>query len=239
MAERDSSLFPPAEYWLINPYERRHTIKTPTDNRGLVIVDELIETVNATVAPDYQWATEPENIDMHHLMGDPTRYPWVKAPHNPARFRQLPINMLYLPRDFHNLLTMLTVDPPRPPFEIMAQQNEAWAIASALFKKAEDTEEAVRQQIGRRRDITLGLVEVRNDANGEDKYATEWLRERYEKHLKGFWQNLYRYQGLSPELRLVELEEEATDMELVGNVVDGLKKIVKRRALPVPELLAA
>jgi hypothetical protein len=170
MAERNQAAFPPQEYWLLDLRDKKNRMQTPVDDRGLVKTDEVIEMVNSTVASEYVWSGEP---DIHHTRGRESRYPYVRAPYNPARFYELPVNRVYFPRDFHNVLTRIMLEPPVPSRQKMAYQNELWSIIAALYDKAEDTEAAAYRQVRRRQDVALGFVALKEEFQGEDRYGEE------------------------------------------------------------------
>ena len=139
---------PPRPYWLISPNQQ---IQTPTDSRGLVVVDELVESVKAYIDPSFDWSQGPP-ADIHHLYFTEAFYKFFQDQSKgriPAYdFREQAANKIYTPRLFHNVLHRVTAPAPMPSTEVMHNFIEAWTVARNLFASVS---KAVRAEVGRRK----------------------------------------------------------------------------------------
>lgn len=132
-AEMPTVHLPPRDAWLVNP--ALETFSTPVDDRGLVIVNDLISLVKSTIDPSYKWPKDDKNE--HHFYWEESRFP--------RDFRELPVNKGYMPYVFHNWIHRITFQPPDLEQGIMEQRIEAWEIARSLFRKARiQTEKKLR-----------------------------------------------------------------------------------------------
>lgn len=165
--ERSNGL-PPAQYWIIDPSQKH---KTPVDNRGLIVVDELIETTKQYICPEYQdWGIP----DKHHLYYTSTVYELIEALSRgdiPAhQFRELPVNKILIPRRFHNVIhrVMLPADVPRP--KVMRNYIDAWTTARNLFagvRSAVDSE-CAKYRRGRKGQHGLSEQEIVDEEISEE-----------------------------------------------------------------------
>src|SRR4051812_35241310 len=67
--------WPDPDAWLINPFQDK--IDTPTDDRGLVRYDALIQDIKDTLDPDYEW---PNEVSLDHMYYEEEWYHSVWAP---------------------------------------------------------------------------------------------------------------------------------------------------------------
>jgi len=132
-AARDS--LPPQSVRLYDPREKGR-IETPTDERGLVDLDALVERVKMTVDPEYHW--ESSYNDTHHLQWHAAFYSHFQMSDgvDMQSFRELTNRKAYLPRVFHNWIHAVTLPPPIPSNEVMQYSIDAQRVAISLAKTA-------------------------------------------------------------------------------------------------------
>ncbi len=220
--------FPPKEAWLINPY--RDKFETPVDDRGLIDVPTLIESVKDTVDEDYEW---PSNLSIHHLYWHERHYdsafagPWAR------RFRELPIHKAVVPRVFENWLHLVTLPPDVPDPEVMRARVESWGVAEDLFHSVRQA--VVWEKRGRRRAerVQNSLVSLPEEFKGVDVIGKEVLQAILGRHFNGMERHLARLQEVPPEFRLAE----PTDTREI--LAKKLGKIIGPRALHLVRAVAA
>jgi len=215
---------PPEDAWLIDPEETR--LATPVDNRGIVIPQELIETVQSTIAPDYVW---PRHLSVHHLYYEGNLYKG-SIQHS---FRELPVNKALLPRVFENWLHKVMIRPQVPQEEVMLYRIESWYVAKNLFRSVQKM--AAWERRARRRELLLSNYEGILPAayNQEDVIGQEYFDDIIETHFRGIEQNLERLKLLPAEMRLIDPNASDDDLK------KGLGKLVVPRALQLAELIVA
>lgn len=201
--ETDStSLAPAADDRLIAADE---TFETPTDDRGVVLEDQLAKLVLSTVREDYEWRGEP---DIHHMYW---KSRWYKEPNllNERQlrlyvaFRELPVHKLYLPREFHDYLHQVT-EPVEPPEEdVMHMRVEGWNVAARLFKQTGDLDRTLYLADNRRQDIQRNPEKIRTE---HDAVAAAWYVSMMRKHFRGMYHRIGELEKLPDEFRFVDPE---------------------------------
>lgn len=119
-------------------------IETPLNRWGLVDVDALVQRVNATMLPGYRWGGQN---DRHHLGWAHARYQAADEQAGDSlatTFRDLPCNLIWVPREFHNWTHAVTKEPQMPSREIMQEYIDEWAMLSGFFKSVKETLAMVR-----------------------------------------------------------------------------------------------
>lgn len=137
---------PPAEFWIgpgpADYFDPDNKLITPTDDRGLIKIDELVEAVKAVIHPDYVW---PAGRSVHHIYWRKQDYheyaAYLEDP-TPVAFRDLPPNKIHVPRNFENVLHRVTLQPVMPGLEVMHNYAQAWGIACSLFRSVSSAAEA-------------------------------------------------------------------------------------------------
>jgi hypothetical protein len=173
---------PPEEFWAIPPIKKE---PTPTDDRGFIIVDDLVTIVKRYIRPEYSW---PNMRDIHHLYYYAGEYQQVEQESGGAipslRFRELAINKLLVPRYFHNVLHLVTERAPMPDPEVMRYRIDAWDCAVNLFTSVRSATQTERMQ---RR-----LAERPADINSDEqkKVNDEYMNEQFLRHFRGVGQHL-------------------------------------------------
>lgn len=220
---------PPPDARLVLPSEK---IDTPVDERGLVIIQDLLHQVKATVDPSYEW---PEELSIHHFLWPAAFYPEERGQSfmNPAKFRDIAPNKGLLPRTFENWLHIITLPPKRPEREVMRYQLESYHIAKALFAKARDTIETERLARRRQEVVRLNPGLIREGFDGQDVIGEEIMQTRLEKDFRGFERQLERYEQVPPEFRFVDLE---ADRKEIAKTLGG---IIIPKAIPLFKAVAA
>lgn len=198
---------PPYDAWQIDPWKDR--FETPTDDRGLVDVDQLFVIVKSAVPADYQWRPE---LSLDHIYYDEALYKSSDAPPSAASFCELSVNKMIVLREFENVKHIIMLRPRMPSEEVMRLRVESWIVARSLFKSIRNLE-----LLERRRQLREDQIERDNsilppEFDGEDEIGQEYMRTAYERHSRGFEINLGRLEGLPQEFRLVEPEGERREL---------------------------
>lgn len=127
---------PPRQMWLHDPNTRGY-LETPTDEFGLVDLDELVTRVKQTIHPEFSWQSSFN--DIHHLQWFASNYPVSPDSEetvNMNEFRELVGRKAFIPRVFHNWIHHVTLPPPTPSEEVMRHSIEAQRVALSLYRTA-------------------------------------------------------------------------------------------------------
>ena len=127
---------PPREMWLHDPAKDGY-LETPTDQYGLVDLDNLVALVKASVCSEFSWES-PLN-DVHHLQWFGRNYPVTKGENdivNMNEFRELINRKAFISRVFHNRTHQITLPPPIPSKEVMLHSIKAERTALQLYRTA-------------------------------------------------------------------------------------------------------
>jgi len=161
-------------------------MSTPTDSRGLIVVDELVEQVKEYISPEYRW---PSGNNEHHLYYDEDVYRWLQEwseGHVPSRrFRELPVNKIYTPVVFHNLLHEVTIPAPMPSPEVMRYYIGAWTAARNLFLSVQNA--AHTERLSRHRQIA---AEDQQLSARQEEVGREYMEGQFRRHFKGISRHL-------------------------------------------------
>lgn len=135
LSNHASPWLPPQKMWLHDPTKRGY-LETPTDEFGLVDLDELVTRVKQTVRPEFSWQSSFN--DVHHLQWFASNYPvnTDEEAVNMNEFRELVGRKAYIPRVFHNWIHHVTLPPPTPTEEVMRHSIEAQRVALLLYRTA-------------------------------------------------------------------------------------------------------
>lgn len=219
---------PPDEYWAKDPLK---TVETPVDSRGLIIVEDLINTAKEYICPEYKWDGP---ADKHHLYYYAAVYRALEQSSDgniPAQqFRELAVNKIYIPRRFHNVIhkVMLPADIPSP--DVMRNYTEAWTVARKLFASVR---RAVRA--GRKVRHRLAAASEADPLSEPEKVDEEIMQEALSKHFG----EIGRHLGA-----LILLPEEYRPIKVDANIHDSLSKLggvllhgrqVRTRAVTLPD----
>jgi hypothetical protein len=226
---------PPAEFLLIDRGER---FDTPLDERRLVDVPALITKAKSLIHPEYEW---PAELSRHHFYYYANLYPYLREPWNPERFRELPIHIGLMPRQFENFIHVFSIHPPVPDREVMQYRLDAWDVARNLFTSARQTiqwEKRARRRrefMNRRLQALLlknpSLVEEGFD--GSDKISEEIIHEAFERNFRGFELHMQRNSLIPEEHRLIPYSESPRV------VASSLGELIVPRAIRLTNAVAA
>ncbi len=89
-------------------FKQEFAIKTPVDKRGIIDHKALLDQVSAFVEPGYKW--KAPFFDEHHLYWQASYYDsaFNVDPKLAQDFRNLPINKIWVPREFHDFTHIMT-----------------------------------------------------------------------------------------------------------------------------------
>lgn len=195
---------PPRDVWLHSP-EKDGLIPTPRDDRGLVDVPLLIDTLKATVDPAYDWLSGFS--DDHHeywpkadYVNDPMMYA------NPHEFRNQMSNRLDGPCVFHRWLHRVTEPPVMPSQEVMHYCIKAERAMGSLAVHISSTKWLMKKS---------GLPKSH-------------VHEGVNRRLDNFIRELDKVKELPPEFQPIDLSDYRAD-DLEGML--RLERTIGRRSL--------
>lgn len=163
-------------------------IALPPDENGLVKIHEAVEEVKSLFCDDFEWpfdVHDPETApDDHHFYFteeeyDPAYHGGSKIPY---QFRNLPVNVGRMPRQFHNVIHDLTAKSTMPPYEVMADQVATHQFAVRSLKQLVESAKGVTANRAlfplRRQSVASGRV---RPSDGQDSIGEAILRKRFAK----------------------------------------------------------
>lgn len=207
-------------------------LPTPTDDRGLVDIPQLIADVKETIDPSYQWTGD---LDVHHFYWYASLYPYRKGEsnQNPAYFRNIAVHKGLVPRSFHNWLHIVTEPPAVPEPEVMEYRVEAWTVAKDLFKMARQTVQWEKRARRRRELVARNPGIIHEGFNGVDIIGEEVMHEVLDKNFRGFERQLERQERIPEQFRILDIT--GTPQKVATN----LGKLVARPSLNLISVIAA
>jgi hypothetical protein len=231
MPLEQSAYMPPFDARLV---ARGEKIPTAVDKHGLVDFLKLISDVKATVDPTYQWSSE---LSVHHFLWPEVwcpYIPYVSSPHNPAYFRNLPINKGEVSREFENWTHEVTEPAAPPEAEIMQHVTEGWQIGINLHKLAKNTILWEKRARRRRSYIASNPSVVDSNPNGEDVYGEEYIAEVFDINARSMDALMRRNQEVPAEFRVVDLNAtpEVIGKQLGKIVVHGHRNLSRLTVRP-------
>ncbi|HVX24144.1 MAG TPA: hypothetical protein VG992_02265 [Candidatus Saccharimonadales bacterium] len=219
---------PPDHMWAVERKEDyRDSIPTPVDAHGLIDVNSLITTVKSLIKPEYEW---PRRTSRHHLYWTEESYREFNERFPSSRaiaFRELPINIGLMPRQFENVIHYVTQPALVPDPYVMGMRVEAWRVAHNLFQNAREAVQLERK--ARRRAVFLAKHPqvLKPEFNGEDVIGKEIVAEMFSRYFRGMNQHFEALEDLPTEFHIVN--REATPVSIATN----LGKIIGNRSLPL------
>ena len=218
-------------------FKKFYAIPTPTHENGIVDHKALIARVNELVSPEYRWRAP--FFDEHHLH-------WKKRYYNPGlhggdqipeEFRDLPIHTLWIPREVHDFIHVVTNPSDVPENRVMHTSVRDYRIKHYLFKI---TGQAIELRERNERSVPLPGDEDRMRDPIDNRIIDTG---RYEQRRQEFVAEIIKHfqNGMPPDLTsLSSLSlEEANDIDPVliqlrkgiGDAIVHSKN--KRRGRPV------
>jgi hypothetical protein len=209
---------PPQEFLVgvdLNNKDYYQHIPTPTDDRGLIKEQELIETVLGYVSPDYRWLNYSST---HHLYNEAEWYPSLPEleEYDPNRFRNIPFHKARVPRQFENLLHWLTRPADVPTPDVRAYRVRGSDVALRLFDKATQTIEHEQRWTVRRQNVADGLIVPKTP---DDALSEEYLADQLERFFDTFDAMIEQNQAIPAEFRIVEGEGPEEVAQSLANLV--------------------
>lgn len=114
-------------------FRDEYAIDTPVDpETGIVDHDELFRQVGAFVLDTYNW--KAPFFDEHHLHW--YKHLYANHPINPElalEFRNLPIHKWWAPRQYHDLVHVLTIPSGVPEYDVMRQSVKDFRRKNYLY----------------------------------------------------------------------------------------------------------
>ncbi len=223
----------PLEARLRDPADPDQLILPTYDERGLLLIDDLISSVASTIDPSYKWQGE---TNVHHFYWPDVEYIYQRDGDmydNPSLFRNLPIHKGLLPKTFHAWLHLITEPPIQPDPDIMQYRNEAWVVVKDLYEMARLTVVTEKQTRRRRLQIQRDPSVLPIEFNGVDLIGEAIMQETLERNFKGYEHQLERQDKIPKDHRLIDLEGSAAE------IATQLGKIVVPKSLNLINNIAA
>ena len=116
-------------------FRSEYAIETPVDpETGIVDHESLMGLMKQEVDPTYKW--QAPFFDEHHLHWYAHRY--ESSFHNnselAAEFRDMPVNKIWAPRQFHNFIHAVTIPPEVPSGEAMRTAVKDFRRKSYIYR---------------------------------------------------------------------------------------------------------
>jgi len=247
LTNQRSRRLPPAEAWndpdqwfdIHTGLAHPRTEKMPmiyTD--GFVDIDALVDNAQATLfRPDYEWKfnardyqTKPDN---HHFYFTAREYSPLFNNGNtiPSEFRELPVNMGRIPRQFHNVLHDFYEQPVMPPMEQMHDYITSYQLAHTAFKRlylsAQQTLQAMALFPQRRELVASHGISPKFD---DDRIGEEVLRRTFGKHFSSYNRALEHYYETEGK-EIIYKDHESIKVTRPQVVVRKMGSIVNRRSV--------
>lgn len=167
-----------------------------TDENGFVAPHDAFAAVQSLFWEDYEWEidnSDPElKPDRHHFHYEREKY----LPENnngnvyPILFRELPNNIGYMPRAFHNVWHDVTSEPRMPQIDAMTELVEGYIPARYAFVKlltaARQTTKVQREFGLRKSDVAQHPERINYQAY--DVRGEAYLRDSFKTHHTSFKQ---------------------------------------------------
>jgi hypothetical protein len=215
-------------------------LELPTDNRGIVRVDEAVAYVKGELFwDDYDWLEHPGWFDAHHFHFTEADY----SPENndgsliPKRFRETPTLIGWGTRTFHNVLHEYTERPAMPDRDAMEEYIQSYLLAhkifSGLINAAKNATAAQDMFAVRERTLRSGNVEP---LYADDRVAQEIMIDTFSRHFLAFHEQRLKALALIERERIFNV----TKPTLEGKphvVAKRLGKVVTRGSVNLVDLL--
>lgn len=151
----------------LRDFREEFAIDTPTDKRGIIDHKVLLEQVSAFVEPGYKW--KAPFFDEHHLYWQASYYEsaFNVDPGLAQNFRELPINKIWVPREFHDFVHIMTRPSDVPEhFDMKSivrdfrRRNYLYTITSQIVNLREVSQRAVPRARHKKDGTNDGVIYV-------------------------------------------------------------------------------
>jgi|GEM_PF-2150474 len=212
---------PPREAWkepdkwlgYIHPEDR---IPLPTDDRGLIQIDNAFDRVMDLFKPRYKWEFNPDDFrtvpDLHHYYYYAREWRlWserLSQSDNPferehaktvLEFRENPTNVGLMLRGIHNALHHTTQKPELPELEYIAEYMRNYKLAELAFTKliiaAQGVKESTDLLATRERNIRT-KPELIQKNGGTDIFGQQILEDKLNRRQAYLKQSLKEFLGV-------------------------------------------
>jgi hypothetical protein len=210
------------------------------DERGFIDIHNVVRTVSTELFhPEYQWVFNPSDIltapDDHHFYYDAEMYRPAnnRGSEIPWQFRNLPVNVGRLPRQFHNVLHTVVERHAMPEMDAMAEFVQAYTIAHQAFKRlfltAKQTTNAAQLFSSRKLSLETGSI-IPIDA--EDSIAEAFMRDFFDRHFRSYSEAIDAYIETDNK-EIVYQDHETLKVTRPPLVVRKLGSIVNRKSVVI------
>lgn len=242
-----SRRLPPPEAWrqpdrwldlstgLMKPAKRHQP--HPTDNKGLVVIPDVIAELKDLFWDDYEWEVDQNDQqlrpDNHHTYFTKTDYQPINNDDSliPYLFREQQSNLARIPRQTHNVWHDRYDKPPKPSQKVMYEYIEEHIVIREalinLVRAAKHTTELYGTFPMRREDVARHPERI--NYREEDSIAEEYLRNKFNARFSYYRSALDEFRGI-PQLDVIYPDLAEID-EKPKVVAAKLGAFVTRRAV--------
>lgn len=230
----------------LKKFREEEMVSTPINLDQTVSHIELVETMRQFVDPDYRW--QAPFFDEHHLhwqasLYDPSQH---EGDIIPSRFRDLATQKIWVPRQFHNFIHVMTEQPPVPDRDVMRAHIDKVRRLQYMYRLAT---EAI--SLGERHDRSVYYPnqELVVDSQTRRSYRPDVLESQRQRFIERLERSFA--QGLPPDLEILSILELVEQQSVDGALLSIRRKLgdvavcrsTKRRAravhLPIEQPTAA
>jgi len=218
----------------------------PTDERDFLNPDEVVEIVEDTFFwKDYNWPYTKGDLetapDDHHFYYNGDAYSQLQNEGSliPKRFRELPMVIGRMPRQFHNTIHDFTAKPKMPEMDEMKNYYRSYLLAYRAFKNlietAKNTTQASHMFTQRQMDLRNGKV---SPSDPDDVVAKEIMKDFFSKHFLAYSRSVESLM-LLPERALIAPDLENIYQHKPHVVVKKIGKYMMRDSINYTPILRA
>ncbi len=191
-----------------NPFEETIRLKyeTPLDDLGLVDHQRTLKFVEGLVPIGFKWGKKRRRHHWQHPE-DAYRGDRPKDKPNSKTFRNLPINIAWIPLQKERTIHAVLNDPPVPDDWVIEIYNEYFNAVEDLHRSAKEIIEWQRKARTRRIQATNPewvAKTLRKDQEGKDIEGKRTLRKKGRHHSMDFATSYARFKEVPLEHRIVD-----------------------------------
>jgi hypothetical protein len=211
----------------------------PVDYKdGLINIDTFVSTISTTLfKPGYEWHLNPHDAetrpDDHHVYFTRNEYDpkFHDGDERPRQFRELPVNLGRVPRQFHNTIHDFAEKPDMPDAGLLHDYLVSYHLAHAAFKNlyvsAKLTLDAMGRFPTRRGVVANRSITPKYD---DDAIGEAILRQRFKKHFSNYEKAVDQYLETEGK-EIVYKEHETLKVTRPQVVVRKIGTVVNRRSV--------